>query len=139
MGKRVYVATKWKVEYDSSAGFNYKQEEFKDLLRALGAYVCEEEEGYSDNWEVPASDYKEALKFLKKHKEAIRNYDNGEVQDKIDSKYDGKFCLEDIYDGIMSSADEPDYDEAYNAVVDIMQDYWNQRAKKDDYMHFCAF
>ena len=50
MGNRVHVV-KVQREYGKSEAFNWKFEEFKDLLTSLGCNVCEQEE-YSSDFEI---------------------------------------------------------------------------------------
>ena len=65
MGKYVHVVSK-KEKYSEVEAFNWKQEEFKDLLNALNCSVHEEDpEGYCDRWECRKNEYKQAIETLK--------------------------------------------------------------------------
>ena len=134
MGKRVHVAKKYVVKWSDADGFNWKNEEFKDILRSLGCNICEGEDGYDDDWEVDAEEYKKALDFLRTHKKDIFNYE--ESQQKDDCL---EYELEDIYDAIMSGSGYETYNECYKYVLVMMRAFWRERDKKCEYMHFSAF
>ena len=137
MGKRVHVATKYSVSYDSSEGFNWKNYEVKSLLRSLNVDICEEdEEGYSDNWECSKEEFDKALKFLKKYKNEIYNYEEYEEDNRVAFQ---DICLEDVYDDIMSLECGVDFDSSYDYIIDMFESWKKQRARGCDYMHFAAF
>ena len=136
MGKRVYVATKYEVEYDSNAAFNWKQQEFKELLSNLNCDVMEDDEdGYSDTWQVSKEQFKRAIDFLKGNKEEIYNYEENEVIEFEDED----FWYEEIYDAIMDMIDKSEFEECYQYVLSTMETFYEQADKKCNYMHFTAF
>ena len=134
MGKRLYVATKYEVSYDSSAGFNWNFEEYKEVLKSLDVTIDGDEDGYSDEWEVSKEEFDNALDFLENNKEAIYNY--GESDSNPD--FDG-YVMEDIYDAIMDIKFGDDFDDKYGYVVEMMHHWKNERAANGDYMHFSTF
>lgn len=119
MGKRVYVVKKM-VEYGSS-GFNWKQQEFRDLLDNLG---CDTNgEVYSDQFECPANSFEKALNIIKTYKE------KGEC-DKV------KDFLEEVgldIDGLEDSINELGN---IDDVIYAMQCFLDTRDKTCDYIMF---
>ena len=141
MGKRLYVATRYEVEYDSSAGFNWHWNEFKNLLMCLNVSVYDVEaeytDGYGDNWECPMNEFNAALDFLKEHKDIIKGCEDSDMSIELDGN---DIYLSDVYDGIMSLECAEGYDDSVAEVIRMMELYKEQCAKGDnDYMHFTAF
>ena len=138
MGKRVHIAKKFVVEYADGDGFNWKSEEFKNLLNTLNVSVSGED--YADDWEVQTAEYDKALEYLKANRDAIFNYDSAE-------ETDTEIYNEDVYDSIMAlSNKEADDEDAYKTfclrldeIVSDMEYFKKKRQKNDDYMHFAAF
>ncbi len=132
MGKRIRVAKTWHVEYGPTEGFNYKQEEFKDLLNSLGVGVIGEEG--ADFFECETKEFDKAVKLLKEQKERIYNYE------KADNEL-GYIFFEDIYDAIMDLkiVSENIFDSCYNEALRLMEAYQKERAEGDAYMHFLSF
>ena len=116
MGKRVHVVKK-KEEYAGIEAFNWKMEEFKDLLNALDCNVCGEE--YGDRFDVPADDDKQAMKYLK-------DINNGKMLVEID--------VEDVKDAI-NALDYGTIDE----IIETMNLFWKYRDKKSDWLIFVAW
>jgi homoserine trans-succinylase len=147
MGKRVHVCKKYVIEYSSAEGFNWKQQEFKDLLRALGCEVNDTDnteitDGFGDNFECPASDFKRALDFLKKNKDKILNYeDNDDVvigKDNFDNEV--WVDLEEVFDAVTSATDyDGDFDKSYAYCLNMLTSYYKERDKKNSYMNFSAY
>lgn len=139
MGKRIYVAVKHSVSYDSSAGFNWHNEEFKDLLSNLNVDIWtvngDLTDGYGDSWECTTKAFDNALNFLKDNKDNILNYENGKTLKVNDSEVDA----ESVYDAIMELECGKDFSESYDEVVNMMEVWKKQRAKRNKYMYFCAF
>lgn len=141
MGKRLYVATTYDVKYDSSAGFNWHWNEFKDLLRALGVSVCDADaeltDGFGDNWECPMYEFNNALDFLKEYKDAIKGCEDGDMS--IESDVEDIY-LPDVYAAIISLECAEGYDDSVTEVIKMMELYKDQCAKGDNYyMHFTVF
>ena len=63
MGLRLHVAKKYKIEYSSSFGFNYKVVEFHNLLTALG--ISYNGESWDDDVEVNRENFRQGLDKLK--------------------------------------------------------------------------
>ena len=140
MSKRLYVATKFEVSYDSSAGFNWHFNEFKELLDDLGVATCDSSaeftEGYGDEWECPFDEFEEALEFLKEYKDVIKGSEDSNMAIELNGE---DVYLSDVYGDIMSLECGKDYDESVNEVIRMMELYSKQCAKGDGYMHFNAF
>lgn len=128
MEKRVHVAKKW----SDTEAFNWKNEEFKDLLSALNVSVCGDD--YSDTWECLSTSFDKAIDFLKNHKKEIYNFDN-ECEDE-------EISLEDVHDAItklMGDNDDLTFFEQVDTLVTVMESFKKERAKNTTFMHFCAF
>lgn len=86
MGKYVHVVSK-KEKYSEVEAFNWKQEEFKNLLFALNCPVHEEDpEGYCDRWDCQKSEYKQAIETLKaysKGEEISEECDKDDIEDAL--------------------------------------------------------
>ena len=140
MGKRLYVATKYEVEYDSSAGFNWSYNEFKSLLRCFGVSTWDTSdeftEGEGDVWECPLDEFETAFEFLKEYKDVIKDSKNSDMTIESDEE---DIYLADVYEAIMSLKCGKDYDESVNEVIRMMGLYLKECAKGDGYMHFQAF
>ena len=140
MGKRLYVATKYEVSYDSVGGFNWSYNEFKDLLGVLGVSTCDTSaeltDGYGDEWECSLDEFETALEFLKEYKNVIGESEGSDMA--IESNGEDIY-LADVYDDIMALECGKDYDESVNEIIHMMELYLKQSAKTDGYMHFQAF
>jgi hypothetical protein len=122
MGKRVHVVKKQE-EYGSTAAFNWKNEEFKSLLNALGGDVCESDDyGYSDRWEISVSDFEKAMHNLEL-------YINGE---NLDDE-----CVD--MDDIESAIKGFEYDDAAEYVMDCMKGFYKERDMDSSWMIFVAW
>ena len=140
MGKRLYVATRYEVEYSSSAGFNWHWNEFKDLLRTLGVsvfdYDTELTDGYGDYFECPVDEFDTALDFLKEHKDVIKGCEESDMTIESDGE---DIYLSDVYEAIISLECAEGYDDSVAEVIKMMELYKEQCANGDGYMHFAAF
>lgn len=141
MGKRLYVATRYEVEYDSSAGFSWHWNEFKSLLGSLGVSVCDNDaeltDGYGDNFDVPMDEFNIALDFLKEYKDVIKGSEDSDMT--IESNGNDIY-LSDVYKAIISLECAEGYDDSVVEVITMMELYKKQCAKGDNYyMHFAAF
>ena len=131
MGKRIRVAKTYHVEYGNTEGFNYKQEEFKDLLNSLGVSVMGEEG--ADFFECLTSEFDKALQLLKQEEKRILNYK--EADNEL-----GYTFFEDIYDAIMAlGGNETTFEICYDEIVKVMDNYQRERVADDEYMHFLAY
>ena len=64
MGKSVHVAKRYEIERGQTADFNWSDEEFIDILTALGADVSRDGKD-GDEFEVGLSDYYDAIEHLR--------------------------------------------------------------------------
>ena len=70
MGCKLYVARKYVVEYSGHGEFNWQQEEFGNLMEALGIDLCGES-GSGELWsfEVSKENWERGMETLKSDKE----------------------------------------------------------------------
>ena len=120
MGKRVHVIKKM-AEYGSE-GFNWKQQEFKQLLDALGCDTNGED--YADSFECTAESFKKAIALLKEYHEEGRS-------EKVIKKFDDEYLdIDDVDDCIKS------LDESLDYIIYTMEWFYKTRDKSADYIMF---
>lgn len=127
MGKRVRVVSRQE-KYGDREDFNWKQEEFKNLLDTLGCSVHEEDpEGYCDRWECQKEEFKQAIQNLK-------DYSNGVFKSE-------EWASEDV----ASALHELSYDEGRDlsidptSVINTMEKYLEECDKKSCWIIFVAW
>lgn len=116
MGKRVYVAKRYEVEWGKTADFNWSNETFIYLLNALGGDVARDGEDY-DNFEVNVSDYDDAIENLK-----VYISDPNLLSER-----------DDIAEGLH------ELDMTAEELLDTMQRYREEADIHDDWLHFTSF
>lgn len=113
MGYRLHVAKKYDVEYACGNAFNYKCEEFHDLLSSCGAAYTGE--SYEAEFEVTREDWKMVIDKLK-------NISNLE---------------EDEREEIKGSID--DLDCTTEEVIEMLEYYLEKSDPNNDYLHLSYF
>ena len=136
MGKRVHVVSK-QPEYGATEAFNWACEEFKDLLSNCGANVCGEE--YSDEFELPVEDYERSLTIIKRMKEDP-DLTNDDLADLKVETEDGQnnfdpdsIDLEDIGASILK------LDYTIEELIEILENFYEERDKNSDWIEFSAW
>ena len=105
MGKRLHIARRYDVEWADSAYFNWKIEEFHNLLSALGMYYTGEP--WDDEFDVSKEDWRMGI-------DTLRNYDSLDADDRktIDEALEaleyGREEVLQIMEHLMNQA-EPDW------------------------------
>ena len=121
MGKRVYVAKEFKVEFGNTNAFNYKHTEFFDLLDTLGAepnYINGDEDCPSDMFECTKEDYHDAVENLEVYIDNPDSY--------------GTEIRSDFERSIKALGVEK------NELLKLMKDYEKEACTDDGYLHFAA-
>lgn len=113
MGNRLHVAKVYNVRYGNTTGFNYKVEEFHDLLSSLG--VDYTGDSYDDDFEVSRDDWNKGISKL----ENMERLDHDEVQ------------------GIQNSLKELGY--GRNEVIQLFKDYEAEAEPSSDFLEFSFF
>lgn len=115
MGKRLHVVKKQE-DYGNAEYFNWKYNEFADLLIALGCDVCSTDEYDKERFEVPTKDFEKAMEYVKQIKE-------------------GKTDFEDFGIEVLN------FDElgGIDNVLEAMEAFYDQRDKKSSWMIFVAW
>ena len=104
MGCRLYVAKKYVVEYSHYGEFNWQQEEFRNLMDALGIELCgESSSGELWNFEVSKEDWRRGMETLKSDK------DNEEINQALQSIGKTREDMLGIMETYLEESD-PDYD-----------------------------
>lgn len=119
MGKRVHVIKKM-AEYGSE-GFNWKQQEFKELLDNLGCDTNGED--YADQFECLADSFEKALNLIKTYKE------KGECDEVKKFLEDVGIDVDDLDDCLRELGDIDD-------VINTMQYFLKTRDKSSEYIMF---
>ena len=128
MGKRVRVVSRQE-KYGDREDFNWKQEEFKDLLNALNCSVHEENpDGYSDRWECEKEEFKQAIQNLK-------DYSNGVL------KSSEEWTTEDVASALheLSYDEERDLSIDPTSVIKTMEKYLEECDKNSCWIIFVAW
>jgi hypothetical protein len=115
MGKRLHVV-KQQERYGSSEYFNWKYNEFADLLTLLDCDVCSADEFNKERFEVPTKDFEQAMEYVKQIKEGKTDFEYIDVED-LDFEELG---------GI-------------DNVLEAMEGFYKQRDKKSEWMIFVAW
>lgn len=115
MGKRLRVV-KEQEKYGSSERFNWKYNEFADLLSALDCNVCYENEYDKERFEVPTCDFEIAMEYVKEIKEGKTDFEDIDVNDLNFEELGG-----------------------IDVVLDAMEVFYEERDKKASWMIFVAW
>ena len=86
MGKRLHIATKYECEWSDMTAFNWKIEEFHDLLSALN--VSYTGESWDDEFEVSKDDWQRGI-------DTLREYDSldDDARNDIDEALNALECV----------------------------------------------
>lgn len=109
MGRRVYVAKKWEVEWGGYTDFNYLASEF---IRLINILTDDNIDIYSEDFEVDKDDWNRAIEILSKYKEG--------ANDSID------YALGDL----SMTAEE---------VAESMRKYLKESDPSNGYLHFTVW
>lgn len=113
MGYRLHCATKYEAKYSTSDAFNYKCEEFHNLLMACGADYTGE--SWDPEFEVTREEWVKAIDKLK----ALNTLDENERNE------------------IMEAVNEMEYE--VNDIISSMEYFLEQADPNNDYLHLCYF
>ena len=126
MGKRLHVATTYKVKWGEKATFNWKVVEFKDLLDFLGAHCCDLDpdftDGYGNDFECPKDEFENAIKALEKYVATGELEIEGEAYDAEE--------LEEALKAVDKTKEE---------VLKDLKEYLETAEPDADYLHFAFF
>lgn len=119
MGMRVHVV-KQSAKYGSE-GFNWKGQDFKDFLDAMGCDTSGED--YADRFDCEVYLYEKALNILKDYQ---KNYLSDNVKQFLNEL---EYPINDFCDDIngLGGIDE---------LVDTMQSFYDTREKGENYIYF---
>lgn len=115
MGKRLHVVKKQE-EYGSAEYFNWKYNEFANLLSALGCYVCSIDEHNLERFDVETKEFEKAMEYVKQIKDGKTDFED------ID--------IEDLNFGELGGIDN---------VLEAMEVFYKQRDKETGWMTFVAW
>jgi hypothetical protein len=118
MGKRVHVV-KQQEKYGNSEYFNWKYNEFADLLGQLGCEAASMDEYNMERFEVETDKFQRAINVLKEYKGGKTSFDN-------DIDIDGIDAYLDELGGI-------------DNVIEAMEAFYEQRDKDSGWMIFVAW
>lgn len=115
MGKRVHVVKKQE-KYGDSEAFNWKQDEFIDLLESLN---CQIDNNEDDRFEVLAEEYECAINYLKDIKAGKTDFDEIDLLEFNEA-------LEDL-------------DYSIDELIEVMEEFYDERDKDSDYIIFVSW
>jgi hypothetical protein len=113
MGYRLHCATKYEAKYSTGDAFNYKCEEFHNLLMVCGADYTGE--SWDSEFEVTREEWVKAIDKLK----ALNTLDENERNE------------------IMEAVNEMEYE--VNDIISSMEYFLEQADPNNDYLHLCYF
>ena len=113
MGYRLHVAKVYKVEYALDDAFNYKCEEFHNLLSACDATYTGE--SYESDFEVTKEDWRKVIDKLKH----LYDLDDNEGEE-----------IKGAVDDLASTTDE---------VIHMLEYYLDNAEPESDYLHLSFF
>ena len=137
MGKRIHVVKK-QPKYGNTEAFNWKQEEFKNLLDSLYCNVCGEE--YSDNFECEKRNYERAIEILKRFKKDGKDAKLSDlptfesdfsepISDVIDFEQVQE-CLNDLWGSS---------DETIDKIIKVMEDFLEEADPDSSWISFSVW
>lgn len=125
MGQRVHVIKK-RAEYGNTEAFNWAHDKFENLLFSLACDVCKQEE-YSTEFELLVGDYERAVEILKKIKEGKEKNTEIVLDDDVE--------LEAIEETIKDLG----YEDKIGSLIEIMENFYNERDKASSWIQFSAW
>lgn len=137
MGKRLHVHKKHVIEYADGQFFNWKFNEFQELLETLCCDTSPCASEFPDDWEVSKEEYKRVLDALKEAK-------NGAKEVTFKPLYDSESeCVFGVEDEILPLLHDiyPDdlEEEALNKIVEDMQYIYDNADENQEYIYFSCF
>lgn len=120
MGKRLHVVKK-REEYGELECFNWKYDEFAQLLGSLGCYVSFLSEDCSDRFDVPKDEFIKAMETLNEYKE-------GRIED------DEVYC-DDIKEHLVALG----YDENVDGLMTLMETFLRESDGDSEWLTFVAW
>ena len=135
MGKRVHTLTKRIVEYSDYESFNWKYNEFQQLLETLGCDTCPDSSEFPDDFEVDVEQYENALNVLKTNKDKLLT-DTYQIEINESTEASSNEIVEAINDCF---DDELTEKERIQSVIKDMEAFFKKADKQDGYIYFSAF
>jgi hypothetical protein len=135
MGKRVHTLTKRIVEYSDYEGFNWKYNEFQQLLETLGCSTCPDSSEFPDDFEVDVKQYENALNVLKTNKDKLLT-DTYQIEINESTEASSDEIVEAINDCFDSELTE---EKRIQSVIEDMEAFFEKADKHDGYIYFSAF
>ena len=135
MGKRVHTLTKRIVEYSDYESFNWKYNEFQQLLETLGCDTCPDSSEFPDDFEVDVQQYENALNILKTNKDKLLT-DTYQIEINESTEASSDEIVEAINDCFDSELTE---EKRIQSVIEDMEAFFEKADKHDGYIYFSAF
>ena len=135
MGKRVHTLTKRIVEYSDYESFNWKYNEFQQLLETLGCDTCPHSSEFPDDFEVDVKQYENALNVLKTNKDKLLT-DTYQIEINESTEASSDEIVEAINDCFDSELTE---EKRIQSVIEDMEAFFEKADKRDGYIYFSAF
>ena len=135
MGKRIHTLTKRVVEYSDYGSFNWKYNEFQELLEKLGCDTCPDSSEFPDDFEVDVEQYENALNILKTNKDKLLTDTY-----QIEINENAEASSDEIVRAINKCSDgELTEEKRIQSVIEDMEAFFEKADKQDGYIYFSAF
>lgn len=115
MGKRLHVV-KQQEKYGNAEYFNWKYNEFANLLSALGCYIDSIDEYNLERFDVETKEFEKAMEYVKQVKDGKTDFE--------------EFDIEDLNFDELGGIDN---------VIEAMSVFYDQRDKDSSWMIFVAW
>lgn|GEM_PF-7101287 len=112
MGKRVHVV-KQQEKYGNSEYFNWKYNEFADLLGQLGCEAASMDEYNMERFEVETDKFQRAINVLKEYKGGKTSFDNDIDIDGIDAYLDELGGIDNVIEAMEAFYEQRDKDSGW--------------------------
>ena len=118
MGKRIHVIKKQE-EYGDFEAFNWKQEEFFNLLSSLDCYLGGTDDYSYDRVEIFVPEYEIAINYLKDIRDGKTEFENIDI-----------LQVQEALDALNYGIDD---------VINYMEKFYEERDRSSDYIMFVSW
>lgn len=133
MGNRVHVIKKH-AEYGSTEAFNWQSQDFRSLLNMIQPNTVSGED-YSDNFELPVEDYKQAIKLMGR----VVRYQKHPDNDKFGDFRKLTAMLDELGESYGDLCDRLDNVGGAEYVLNAMVGFYSERDRSSDWISFSAW
>lgn len=133
MGNRVHVIKK-RALYGETEAFNWQSQDFRSLLNMISP-TCVSGEEFSDDFELPVEDYKQALKLMGR----VVRYQKHPDNDKFGDFQKLTAMLDELGENYGDLCDSLDNLGGAEYVLTVMAGFYSERDRASDWVGFSAW